>query len=111
MCILFSTLSVSNNVCILFNTSCKLRIITVFIFELQALSDLMMHILLYNEHQEYELECKEKIYYRVLMIYVFVMYILKCVLCPNKTPGLFLFLVYEMLCHWSTLKTNLAAMI
>ena len=35
-------------------------IITVFIFELQALGDLMMRILLDNEHQEYELECKEK---------------------------------------------------
>ena len=39
--------------------------ITVFIFELQALSDLMM---LYNEHQEYELEYKEKIYFRVLIV-------------------------------------------
>ena len=28
--------------------------------------DLMMHILLYNEHQEHELECKEKIYYMIL---------------------------------------------
>ena len=35
-------------------------IITVFIFELQAPGDLMMRILFYNDHQEYELECKEK---------------------------------------------------
>ena len=40
----------------------------MLIFELQALSDLMMHILYYNKHQEYELECKEKMYYRVLIV-------------------------------------------
>ena len=28
----------------------------------------MMRILLYNEHQESELECKEKIYFRVLIV-------------------------------------------
>ena len=41
-------------------------IITVFIFELQALNDLMMCILFYNEHQEYE--HKEKKYYRVISL-------------------------------------------
>ena len=43
-------------------------IITVFIFELQALGDLMMCSLFYNKHQKYGLECKEKKYYRVLIV-------------------------------------------
>ena len=38
-------------------------IITVHISKLQALGDLIVHILFYNDHQEHELECKEKIYY------------------------------------------------
>ena len=36
------------------------------------------------------------------MVNLFLMYILKCLLCPNETPGFFLFFVHEMLCHWST---------
>ena len=52
------------------------------------MSDLMMHILFHNDHQEHELECKEKIHcttlvYTECMVYVFLMYIFKCMLCSN----------------------------
>ena len=85
----------------------------MFIFELQALGDLMMRILLYNEHQEYKLGCKEKIYFRVLIVLNglciydvhFEMYVMS-----KRNPKIFIF-VYEMLCHWSTSEMNLAAMI
>ena len=43
-------------------------IITECIFDLQALSDLMMCILFHNDHQEYELEYKEKIHLILLLV-------------------------------------------
>ena len=35
---------------------------------LQVYSDLMMHILLHNEHQEHKLEYKEEIHYILLFV-------------------------------------------
>ena len=37
-------------------------------FDLQALGDLMMCILFYNEHQEHESQYKEKIHYTLLFV-------------------------------------------
>ena len=42
-------------------------IITECIFDLQVLGDLMMCILFYNDHQEHELEYKEKIHLNTLV--------------------------------------------
>ena len=49
-------------------------IITVSIFDLQTLSDLMMCILLYNEHQERESDYKEMIHY--ILLFVLIGYVL-----------------------------------
>ena len=86
----------------------------MFIFELQALSDLKMSILFYNEHQEYELECKEKIHYRILnglciydvrilKVCIYNVHIRKCILCPNETSTFFYFLCMKCIVialHW-----------
>ena len=46
----------------------------LYISQLQALSDLMVHILSCNGHQEHELECKERIYYMTLVCTEWLMY-------------------------------------
>ena len=46
----------------------KEAIITVRIFDFQALRELTMHILFYNEHQEHESQYKEKIKYTLLFV-------------------------------------------
>ena len=43
-------------------------IITVCIFDLQALNDLMMRILFYNEHQEHESQYIEEMHYTLLFV-------------------------------------------
>ena len=50
-------------------------IVTVCIFDLQVLGDLMMCILFYDDQQEHELEYKEKIY----LILLCVLYGLLCI--------------------------------
>ena len=50
-------------------------IITECIFDLQVLDDLMMCILFYNDHQEHELQYKDKIH----SIFLFVLYGLLCI--------------------------------
>ena len=71
--------------------------ITVCFSDLQALDDLLMHTSGNNEHQEHELEYKEKIHYTAFActrwFTYFLMYIFKCMLCPNKTQGFSIFCI------------------
>ena len=60
------------------------------------------------------MECKEKLYFRVLIVLNglciydvhFEMYVMS-----KGNPRIFLFFVYEMLCHCSTSEMSLAATI
>ena len=65
-------------------------IITECIFDLQVFGDLMMYILLYNDHQEHKLEYKEKMYLILLFVLCgllcFLMYIFKCMVYTNAAP-------------------------
>ena len=79
-------------------------IITACIFDLQMLGDLMMCILFYDDQQEHKLEYKEKIHLILLyVLYGFLMYIFKCMVCTNAAPGFFYFLCTKCFIidlHW-----------
>ena len=53
-----------------------------------------MRILLYNEHHEYELECKKRknMHYRILIVlngYVFMIYIFEMYVMSKQNPRIF----------------------
>ena len=61
------------------------------------IGDLIMCILFYNDHQEHELEYKEKIHLILLFILYGLIYIFdvhfKCMVCTNAAQDFFIFCV------------------
>ena len=69
-----------------------------------------MHTCGYSEHQDHGFEYKEEIHYTAVVYIEWLTCFdvhFEMLVMSKRNPRIFLFFVYEMLCHWSTSETNL----